>query len=336
VAGGEGVLSTRGVRDGDVHSVSNDRQHPKDSTMQVALSRWRSPGGDDSGNGGSPAGSRRGGARGVEGSPGADGSYAASVMSGVSTVRTSRVAGSAMAGMSSTSRTASGGGGGGGRVEDRFDPASLHHPEGHWHQVKREGDLSHALVTRSIKAGLDSSARGAGLFSIDSMSLADGGPTSALSEGNASLIDTERTMAGVHDHGRTSHSNKYFSSKGEPDDHLHGRSHRPMPWEPQAHPATVKTHVGLARSSPKKRQHHHHKLLSSRSLSGRSSSSASTASGSPSGQPQPVRTAVRDILLAIVCGLSARSQPPRWRCDPSPACPATTLLMARGEEERRV
>ena len=196
---------------------SNDRQNPKDSAMLVALARWRGLQHDT------------------------DLVTSMSGHAGGSSVRL----GSTASPFHSSRRK---------NHEEYFDAASLHHPEGQWHGVKNEGQLSHALVTRQIVSGRD-------WDSVSSVS-------SAIGEGS-SLVETERTLAEAHDHGRSSHTAKYFSFNGQRDehDHMYGRSQRPMPWEQQS--ATIKTAVGIhARASPRHKMPHHHKLLSGRVKSG--------------------------------------------------------------------
>lgn len=261
------------LRRSPTKSHSEDRQHPQDSTMLVALSKWRAMGNE----------------------------------------RAERRARDAAGGTEAP-------------LHDSFDADSLHHPEGHWHQVKKEGLLSHALVTRNVGPALSKQPSITLGSRVSSIPLA----------GGAGVIEDERTLAETHDHGRVSHPKhaKHFGQKGDPDDHLHGRSHRPMPWEPQA--ATVKTHIGRAASAPLNREEHHQKLLRGRKKVKPSDREAATSTmmrsnntvPSDPGMMSPIDRGVDDGEVSVSSMISQSSTLPgdsllpgrhTPRCAPCPA-----------------
>ena len=166
-----------------------------------------------------------------------------------------------------------------------FDPASNHHPEGHWHQVKQEGEFSAHLsahfLSRDVTSGalyVDTDGTGG---SITSAAI-----SSSPSSGLHPVVEVERTLAGFVDHGRGCHAPKYLDSPHDKDNHGvngHEKGHRPLPWDQHAGatPAGLKPyqkshqkgtlhghHVGDhgVKSSPKPRLPHHQKLLRSRDL----------------------------------------------------------------------
>ena len=135
---------------------------------------------------------------------------------------------------------------------DCFDKESNHHPEGHWHQANQEGDFSAHLSAHFM--GRDSTApvhveTGGSMSSSTSIR----GASSSVS-GSPSLhpvVEVERTLAGLADHGRGCHSPKYLGSDHHKDGHGlngHERGHRPLPWD---------SHASAARAGLKQYQKSH-------------------------------------------------------------------------------
>lgn len=134
--------------------------------------------------------------------------------------------------------------------DEYYDALSPHHPDGHWDQIKREGEISSRLTASALNrtasngsifvqkdmvgASCGQSSFGMNIdpvvdqlasaactvmrgscFADSAFSVTGGSVTSHA----PTLIDTERTLAEFANHGRTCHSPKYFGSKAEPDEH---------------------------------------------------------------------------------------------------------------------
>ena len=98
---------------------------------------------------------------------------------------------------------------------DCFDEDSNHHPEGHWHQVKKEGEFSQHLSAHFLSRNASNGA----LF-VDAETLASGAGAGSQSVAAVhSVVEAERTLAGFADHGRGCHTPKYLDMPDEPGSH---------------------------------------------------------------------------------------------------------------------
>lgn len=116
-----------------------------------------------------------------------------------------------------------------------FDKASNHHPEGHWLHAKQEGDFSAHLsahfMVRDSNAAVHVETDGS--LSASKSSIL-GPPSDSGSPSLHPVVASERSLAGLSDHGRGCHSPKYFGSGHHKDSHGlngHERGHRPLPWD---------------------------------------------------------------------------------------------------------
>jgi hypothetical protein len=137
---------------------------------------------------------------------------------------------------------------------DCFDKGSNHHPEGHWHQANQEGDFSAHLSAHFMSRDSTGAVHVETGGSMSSSKSSIRGASSV--SGSPSIhpvVEAERKLAGLVDHGRGCHSPKYLGSDHHKDGHGlngHERGHRPLPWD---------THSYAAPAGLKPYQKSHHK-----------------------------------------------------------------------------
>ena len=103
-----------------------------------------------------------------------------------------------------------------------FDEDSNHHPEGHWHQVKKEGEFSQHLSAHFLSRNAANGALFVDSDTTASGQVSGGGGSQGGSAVVHSVVEAERTLAGFADHGRGCHTPKFHDGSSGDHDESHG------------------------------------------------------------------------------------------------------------------